>query len=135
MVKKQFTLYLENKPGELARVTRLLAGERINIEGVSAYTSTDVGLVQVVVSNAPRTRAVLRRAGVAFTMQDVAVLALPNAPGALAAVAAKIAESGVNINYLYATACECSRECRCYVVISAPNLERVSRLEALGARR
>jgi hypothetical protein len=52
MIKKQFTVYLENKPGELARVTSRLARERINLEGISAYTSADVGLVQLVASNA-----------------------------------------------------------------------------------
>lgn len=133
MLKKQFTLYLENRPGELARVTRTMAKEKINIEGISAYSSTDVGLVQIVVSNAPRTRAVLRRSGVAFTIQDVVVLSLPNEPGSLADLTAKIAESGMNISYLYATACECRHECRCYAVISAPNLTHARELERITA--
>lgn len=131
MLKKQFTLYLENKPGELARITRILAREKVNIEGISAYTSADVGLVQIVVSNAARTRTVLRRAVVAFTVQDVVVVALPNAPGSLAEVTARIAESGANINYLYATSCSCERSCRCFAVISAPGL--AGGLHKLGA--
>ena len=35
MIKKQFTLYLENRPGLLAKVTRLLAMHKLNIEGIS----------------------------------------------------------------------------------------------------
>ena len=124
MIKKQFTLYLENKPGELARVTRVLAREKINIEGISSYTSADVGLVQIVVSNAIRTRSVLKRAGVAYTAQDVVVVGLDNRPGALAEITARIAESGVNINYLYATAGEGPDGSRCYAVINAPSLNR-----------
>lgn len=130
MLKKQFTLYLENRSGELARITRVLAREKINIEGISAYTSADVGLVQIVVSNAPRTRAVLRKADVAYTMQDVALIALPNRTGALAEITAKIAESGLNISYLYATASAGGRGGHSYAVISAPNLTRVRDLEA-----
>ncbi|MCE9616685.1 MAG: ACT domain-containing protein [Lentisphaerae bacterium] len=124
MLKKQFTLYLANRPGELARITRVIARARINIEGISAFTSTDVGLVQIVVSNAAKTRATLQRAGVAFTVQDVVVVALPNTPGALADVTARIAESGANINYLYATACDGKRKGHSYAVISAPDLGR-----------
>lgn len=124
MLKKQFTLYLENRPGELARITRVLARAKVNIEGISAFTSTDVGLVQVVVSNAVKTRGVLQRAGVAFTVQDVVVVALPNAPGALADVTARIAESGANINYLYATACASKGASSSFAVISAPDLGR-----------
>lgn len=133
MLKKQFTLYLENRPGELARITRTLAREKINIEGISAYTSADVGLVQIVVSNAPRTRAVLRKADVAYTIQDVALITLPNKPGALAEITAKIAESGLNISYLYATACTSAKKSHCSAVISAPNLTRVRDLEATAA--
>lgn len=125
MVKKQFTLYLENRPGELARVTRILADAKINVEAISAYTSIDVGLVQVVANNAEKTRAVLRKSKVAFTVQDVVVVSLPNKPGALADVTARIAESGVNINYLYATAGSGGADSTCSAIISAPNLKRV----------
>lgn len=125
MIKKQFTLYLENRAGELARVTRLLAKGKVNIDGISAYTSADVGLVQVVVNNAKRTRGVLDKAGVAFTEQDVVVVELADEPGALADVTARIAESGANINYLYATAS--GDHGRCCAVISAPNLGRMAR--------
>jgi hypothetical protein len=125
MLKKQFTLYLQNRPGELARVTSELSKAKINVEGMSAATSSDVGLVQIVVSNATRTRAVLKKTGVSYTMQDVVVVELQNAPGALAQLTAKLARSKININYLYATACACGPQCRCYAVISAPNPSRV----------
>lgn len=125
MIKKQFTLYLENKPGALATVTRRLASEKVNIEGISVAASTDVGLVQVVVSNAAATKRVLSTAGIAFTVQDVAIVPLPNRPGALSRVVSKLATSGVNINYVYATACDCGGNCNCYAVISAPDLKKV----------
>ena len=130
MIKKQFTIYLENKPGELARVTGRLARERVNLEGISAYTSTDVGLVQIVASNAARARQVLKGCGVAFTSRDVAVVPMDNKPGALAAVAAKLAKADININYIYATASDFpdSSGYKCFAVISSEDLEKVLRL-------
>lgn len=45
MIKKQFTLYIDNKPGALAKVTDLLARNKVNIEGISAAQTADSGLI------------------------------------------------------------------------------------------
>ena len=132
MVKKQFTVYVENKPGALATLTGKLAKAEVNIEGISACSSTDVGLIQLVVSNAAKTRAVLKEVGVAFTSQDVVVLPISNELGSLAEVVTKLAKSGININYLYATACDCKKGCRCYAVIGAQNMSAVNKLWSDG---
>ena len=130
MIKKQFTIYLENKPGELARVASRLAKEKVNLEGISAYTSADVGLVQIVASNAARTRGILKDCGVAFTSQDVAVVPMDNRPGAVAQVAAKLGTAGININYIYATTSNfpASSGYKCHVVISSENLDKIVKL-------
>jgi hypothetical protein len=125
MIKKQFTLYLENKPGALAKVTARLAKAKVNIEGISVSESTDVGIVQVVSSNGAATRKVLTDAGIPYTVQDISLLRLPNKPGALARITAQLAKDGININYVYATSCTCGPACECSAIISAPNLKRV----------
>ena len=125
MIKKQFTLYLENKPGELAKVTKELADLKINIEGISVSGSTDIGLVQVVVSDAEATEKMLSKLEIAFIVQDVALLPIKNKPGALSKIVARLASDGVNINYVYATANNCMKDCDCYAIINAPNLEKV----------
>lgn len=128
MTRKQFTLYMENKPGALATVTRKLAKENVNIDGISAYSSADIGLVQVVVSNATRTRRILAAARIAFTVQDVLLIPLKNEVGALAGICGKLSRAGVNINYVYATGCDCRGDCFCDVIISAPDLKKVAKV-------
>lgn len=125
MTRKQFTLYLENKAGMLARVTRMLARENVNIEGISISASTDVALVQVVVSNAAKTRRALRDAEIPYTVQDVALLPLENKPGMLSKAVAALARAGVNINYIYATGCSCQGKGECTTVVSAPDIGKV----------
>jgi hypothetical protein len=127
MRKRQFTLYLENKPGVLAKITDRLANAKVNIEGISVANSSDVALLQMVVSNATAAKRVFNALNVAFTVQDVALIPLANKPGSLARVAEKLAEARININYVYATACDCAGDCACscYAVISAPDLDRV----------
>ncbi len=136
MIKTQFTLYLENKPGALASITRRLAAQKINIEGISVSESTDVGLVQIVVDQDRATRTLLKEAGVPFTVQDVALVTLPHRPGALSEVISKLAEARVNVNYVYATGCHCGDEsCACYAIISAPNLQAVEKAWKEAGRR
>jgi hypothetical protein len=125
MIKKQFTLYLENKPGTLAGVAKMLAKKKINIEGISVSASTDVALVQITVSNAAQTRKALRGMDIAYTVQEVCLLPLKNRPGTLGEVSSALARSGVNINYIYATACQCKDDCNCYAIIGAPDLQKV----------
>ncbi len=126
MIKQQFTLYMENKPGELARITKKLAAARVNLEGISVANSADVALVQLVVSNATATRRILKAGNVPFTVQQVALVPLHNEPGSLAKVAESLAQAKININYVYATSCNCGNSaCSCYAVISAPDLRKV----------
>ena len=125
MITKQFTLYLENKPGVLASVTNKLADARVNLEGISVAESTDVAIVQIVVDSAMKTQRVLNKIGIPFSMQNVALVHLENKPGALAKIATKLAKSGIHINYIYATGCTCNHGCKSFVVISSSNLRKV----------
>lgn len=125
MIKQQFTLCLENKPGELAKITKKFAAAKINLEGISVATTAEVALVQLVVSNAAATKRVLSASKIPFTVQRVAMVPIQNEPGALSKVAALLASEKVNINYVYATACDCKTGCNCYAIISAPNLKKV----------
>lgn len=136
MIKTQFTLYVENKPGALATITRRLASQKINIDGISVSESTDVGLVQVVVDRADVTRKILSKLRIPFTVQDVALLTLRNKPGALSEVVSRLAAARVNVNYVYATGCTCtSGHCGCYAIISAPDLRAVEKAWKSVSRR
>ena len=128
MIRTQLTLYMTNRPGELARATKAFAAAEINIDGISVAETTDVGLVQLIVSDAGLARQVLKKAEIPFSEQRVAVLTLPNKPGALAAVASRLAEHDVNINYLYATTSPLGSGDDCTMVISSDDLEKVEAL-------
>ncbi len=123
MIKRQYTLYLENKSGMLAKVTKSLEKAGVNIEGISVAESTHTALVQLVVSNAAKAKIAFTKAKIAFTVQKVAVLEVPHAPGALASLALKLAETKVNIHYIYGTAAD--DQAQCCLVVSADDLAKV----------
>jgi hypothetical protein len=127
MIEKQFTLYLENKPGVLAAMTTRLAKAKVNIEGISVAESTDVAIVQLVVNKAQVAARTLKEARIPYTVQNVALVHLTNKPGSLAELVARIARFRVHINYVYATGRPRHNGSDCYAVIGAPDLKKVEK--------
>ncbi len=97
----EFTVRLANAPGMLAALTEQLDEAGIHVEAVAAFGAGARGVVHLVVAEAEPTRAVLRAAGMSFEERPVLTTYLPARTGALAAMARRLAESGVNIEALY----------------------------------
>jgi len=100
----QLCVCLENKPGQLARLGAVLARAKVNIEAISVVDTATCGLIRLVTSSSAKAKAALAKAGMAPCLQPVIVLKLSNQPGALAEAAKKLANAGVNIDYLYGSA-------------------------------
>ncbi len=100
----QLCVSLENKPGQLAKLTATLAQAKVNIEAISVVDTATCCLVRLVTSSNAKAKAALSRAGLTPCQQPVILLKLADAPGALAGVAKKLADKGVNIDYVYGSA-------------------------------
>jgi hypothetical protein len=101
---KQLTVSLENRPGALAHVTRILADANVNILALLGSTAGTQGSVQVFVDNVNKAKRALNAAGVSFGEGTLEQVELPNKAGALAQLTDKLAKKGVNIDSIYATA-------------------------------
>jgi hypothetical protein len=101
---KQLTISLQNQPGALARAAKVLADAKVNIVALLGSTSGEQGSAQVVVDNLNRAKKALGGAGLSYTEGTLEQFELNNKPGALAAVASKLAKKGINIDSAYATA-------------------------------
>ena len=98
---KQLALFLENKPGTLAKVCAALAAAKININAISVSDAVDHAVVRMVVSDSQKALHLLGEHGVLVVERDVLMLEGRNKPGELASVAAKLASHKVNIEYAY----------------------------------
>ena len=100
-----FTIILEDQPGELARVGEALGKAGVNVEGVSGVVTDGRGVLHVTVEGADGARAALDAAGVEVARESDALLfdisAYADTPGSLGVIARKIADAGVNIEALY----------------------------------
>lgn len=103
-VCRQLSVFLENKPGTLARVSDALAARGINIVAFSISDAVDHGVLRMVVSNPIQAAHLLGDGGMMVVESDVLALDLPNKPGALADLAGKLSKARVNIEYAYGTA-------------------------------
>ena len=98
MIRKQLTVCLQNKPGALARATRAVAKANANIEAISVVEKPDVGLVRMVVSDPRAASKAMDQLGIPCVIENVAVLSLDDRPGRLSALAAGLADAGVEIS-------------------------------------
>ena len=99
----QLSVAMENTPGQLGRLCRVLAQANVNIRGISVSDAADVSTVRLLASNPTAAKKALREVGVQFVSQEVLVLDLEDKPGALERVTTRLGEAGVNIHYLYGT--------------------------------
>lgn len=102
MKLKQISLFLENKPGHLSAVCRLLAEKNINILTLSLADTEQFGILRLIVEDWVGTKEVLERAGNVVTVTDVVATEVEDRPGGLAELLAVVQEAGINIEYMYA---------------------------------
>lgn len=102
-IATQFSVFLVNKPGVLAQVTRALAQEKINLVAVTLVDSQEHGVLRFVAEDPAAAQAVLAKLNLPTTQTEVLCMELSNRPGALADVAGQLGESHININYAYCT--------------------------------
>ena len=99
----QFSVFLVNKPGILAQISRQLAQAKINIVAMTMMDSSEHGVLRLVSTDPERLRAALNTLNLPMTETDVLLIDMSNRPGALADVCGRLAEAHVNISYAYCT--------------------------------
>lgn len=99
---KQISIFLENKSGRLAAVTRLLGEAGINIRALSIADTSDFGILRLIVNDPARAYATLKDAGFTVSETDVIAVEIPDRPGGLSEVLDLLHENGINVEYLYA---------------------------------
>ena len=100
---KQLTVSLENQPGRMAAVAKVLADSKVSILGILGSTAGAQGSVQVVVDNITEAKKALSAAQVSYEVGTLEEVELPNKSGALAEFTARLAKRGINIDAVYGT--------------------------------
>ncbi len=103
-IETQFSIFMVNKPGVLAKVLKEFAQAHVNLIAMTMMDSVEHGVMRMVGGSRDKVRKVLKQLNMQFSETEVLCVNLPNASGALADVTQKLSEAHINISYAYCTA-------------------------------
>lgn len=98
----QLAVFLENKSGRLAAITKALSDSSVNIRALSVADTADFGILRLIVDDTDKATRALRDEGFTVGRVDVIAAEVPDKPGGLARVLAVLHEAGINVEYMYA---------------------------------
>ncbi len=101
---KEISFTMPNKVGLLSEVTTAVAGAKVNITAICAYAMENSAYFMLTVDSNARAKKALAPLSAAIEERDVVEVEMPNKPGELRKVAARIAGAGIDIKYMYGTA-------------------------------
>lgn len=102
MSVKQISVFLENKAGRLADVTRVLGSNNIDISALSIADTTHFGILRLIVSDPDAAENILRDAGFTVSSSQVLAIAIEDTAGSLAVALDALNAKGIGVDYIYA---------------------------------
>ncbi len=119
----QLYVTLRNRPGSLAHLSGLLYQAGINIQAIMATGSGP----KMIVDKLEKAISILEQNKIPYTTDEVIAFELSNKPGEIARISKKIADAGINIDYIYGTANP--DQPKGYFIIEVSDVERVLSLD------
>ncbi len=98
---RQLSVFLENRLGQLMRITRLLEDEPVHILGMSVDAAVDCAIVRLLVDDPDAAHQILRDANFAASESELLVVALPEGRRGILTLCSALIAGEVNINYVY----------------------------------
>ena len=122
----QISVFLENRAGQFAEITTILAENNIDLRAISIAETEDYGILRMIVDNAEKTTAILMQHGYLLSMTPVLVIAVPDQPGGIAPVLATLAEGNIDVEYMYSLFTHI--EGKAYIVFRVAEAEKFTSL-------
>jgi hypothetical protein len=103
MALKQISVFLENRKGRLADLTRILSENKVNIKALSLADTQDFGMLRIIVDDPDRCLQILRTNGFVVQETEVIGVEVEDRPGGLSKILDILGKNNLNIEYIYAT--------------------------------
>lgn len=99
---KQISLFVENRPGRMAKVSKTLSDAGVNIRALTIAEAGDFGVIRMVVDLPEKGHKVLHDAGFTVSMTDVLAVEMKDSPGGLYEIVNALGSTNINVDYAYA---------------------------------
>jgi hypothetical protein len=97
----QISVFVENQPGRVNRLTNILEKAGVSIRGFALADTADFGIARFVVDKPDEATKALKEAGALIRTTELLCIELPDTPGALDHVFSAVASAGINVEYAY----------------------------------
>ncbi len=98
----QVSVFVENKPGHLQNVLKILGEENINIITLTIAETSDFGILRLIVNDPDKAVGALKKQSITCSTTDVLALEIDDTPGSLYKAIETFAKMNLNIEYMYA---------------------------------
>ena len=124
-IAKEISFTMPNKVGLLSEVTTAIAGAKINITAICAYGMGNTAYFMLTTNSNAKVKKALATLGVIIEERDVVEVEVPDKPGELQKIARRIANAGIDIEYMYATASSGKAETCIFMTTDNPKAMKV----------
>ena len=121
MLSKQISVFIENREGRLGEVLGVLKDNSVNILSLSLADTSDYGLLRIIVDNPEKGVDALVKQGFSAKVSEILIVEIQHTPGALQSLVEKLAQNGVNIEYMYGLS---ERDKTASVIIKCNDLQK-----------
>lgn len=101
MIIKQISVFLENRAGQLAEITGILAQNGVDLHALHIAETADYGVLRLVPDDAERAAEILQQHGFVLKLNRVVTVGVPDRPGGLYELLRCVAEAKLDITYMY----------------------------------
>lgn len=130
VIAEQLMIAVGNRVGALAEVSEILSHGGINLTALCGYVIDSQGFIVFVASDNAKAKGLLKAKKYDIREEEVLMVSLDNRPGALQAIAEKIADAGIDITLLYGTADEKGKTSK-IVIVSENNEGALTAIKTL----
>jgi hypothetical protein len=133
MLVKQISVFLENKSGRLAEVTRTLKEHQVDIRALYIADTTEYGILRMIVDKPELAQSVLSGSGFTVSSTAVIAIAIADRPGTLDDALETLSSGSISVDYLYAFVGRSSDDAIVIIRVENPQLA-LEKLEQAGVR-
>jgi len=95
------SVFLENNPGKLEKITKILADNKINLSAMSLASTGDFGVMKLLVDNPDKAYDVLKQNKLTVTKRQIVAVVVDNVSGSFNVLLNKLTTKNVNIEDCY----------------------------------
>ena len=101
MYVKQISVFMENRPGRLAEITKILSENSVDIRAINIADTTDFGILRMIVDDEEKAEKVLRGNNMTANISDVIAISISDSVGAFSNVIELLKDKNISIDYIY----------------------------------